>query len=66
MGRGEPGIVPGLTTQLVYFRQESGIRQPARNIQESLSALAPGDCNTQHQLNGDAAEACGIFRFTRV
>jgi hypothetical protein len=28
MGRGEPGIVPSLTTQLVYFRQENGIRQP--------------------------------------
>jgi hypothetical protein len=28
MGRGEPGIVPSLTTQRLYFRQESGIRQP--------------------------------------
>ena len=28
MGRGEPGIVPGLTTQLLYFRQEKQIRQP--------------------------------------
>jgi hypothetical protein len=66
MGRDEPGIVPGLTTQLVYFRQEIGIRQPARNIQESFTALAPCDCNTQDQLNGDASEASGIFRFTRV
>jgi len=29
MGRGEPGIVPGLTTQLYYFRQETQIRQPS-------------------------------------
>jgi hypothetical protein len=29
MGRGEPGIVPSLTTQLVYFRQIIGIRQRA-------------------------------------
>jgi hypothetical protein len=28
MGRGEPGIVPSLTTQLPYFRQEMQIRQP--------------------------------------
>jgi hypothetical protein len=27
MGRGEPGIGPSLTTQLLYFRQETGIRQ---------------------------------------
>jgi hypothetical protein len=40
MGRGEPGIVPGLTTQLVYFRQEIGIRQPAWKFQESFGALA--------------------------
>jgi len=29
MGRGEPGIGPGLTTQHHYFRQENGLRQPA-------------------------------------
>jgi hypothetical protein len=28
MGRGEPGILPSLTTQLLYFRQEISIRQP--------------------------------------
>jgi len=28
MGRGEPGITPSLTTQLLYFRQEMQIRQP--------------------------------------
>ncbi len=28
MGRGEPGIGPGLTTQRSYFRQESFLRQP--------------------------------------
>ena len=28
MGRGEPEIAPGLTTQLLYFRQEIQIRQP--------------------------------------
>jgi hypothetical protein len=34
MGRGEPGIVPGLTTQLLYFRQETSIRQPNAASQE--------------------------------
>ncbi len=28
MGSGEPEIVPSLTTQLLYFRQEISIRQP--------------------------------------
>ncbi len=28
MGRGELGIVPSLTTQRLYFRQENAIRQP--------------------------------------
>ena len=28
MGRGKPGIGPSLTTQLVYFRQETSFRQP--------------------------------------
>jgi hypothetical protein len=29
MGRGEPGIGPGLTTQRSYFRQEICARQPS-------------------------------------
>jgi hypothetical protein len=29
MGRGYPGVVPSLTTQPHYFRQENGIRQPS-------------------------------------
>ncbi len=28
MGRDDPGIGPGLTTQFHYFRQEISIRQP--------------------------------------
>ncbi len=33
MGREIPGIVPELTTQPHYFRQETRIRQPRRNCQ---------------------------------
>ena len=37
MGRGEPGIGPGLTTQHHYFRQENGLRQPA--LQRDLRGI---------------------------
>ena len=43
MGRGEPGIVPGLTTQLLYFRQETCIRQPnaASQVPTALRRVCP-------------------------
>lgn len=47
MGRGEPGIGPGLTTQHLYFRQETHIRQPSGSRHDfpirlfDLSQLVP-------------------------
>ena len=53
MRRGTPGIAPSLTTQRLYFRQETWIRQPdpgtasSRSSQLCLLLTLPG-CGTQN------------------
>jgi len=46
MGRGEPGIGPSLTTQLLYFRQELEIRQ--RGARPERSKLTPQTPQSQY------------------
>ncbi len=58
MGRDEPGILPSLTTQLLYFRQEISIRQPGSRRASSGNG---------HQRNfGNAFALINITKTTRV